>query len=83
SRRTQAPNQLVNWCRGELVDVKHALLLYGVPESVSITEIEETAETIKVLGKVVVRGKMFHPQQQSLMVLCEPRLGDHSGCSYD
>uniref|UniRef100_A0AAQ5YD25 Paraneoplastic antigen Ma-like N-terminal domain-containing protein n=1 Tax=Amphiprion ocellaris TaxID=80972 RepID=A0AAQ5YD25_AMPOC len=63
SRRTQAPNQLVNWCRGELVDVKHALLLYGVPESVSIAEIEETAESIKVLGKVVVRGKMFHPQQ--------------------
>uniref|UniRef100_A0A3P8U0A3 Paraneoplastic antigen Ma1 homolog n=1 Tax=Amphiprion percula TaxID=161767 RepID=A0A3P8U0A3_AMPPE len=73
--QTSSPSQLelVNWCRGELVDVKHALLLYGVPESVSIAEIEETAESIKVLGKVVVRGKMFHPQQQSLMVLCECR----------
>lgn len=63
--------ELVNWCKGELVDIGHALLLCGVPEGVSKEEIEETAETIKALGRVVVRGKKFHPQQQSLMVLCE------------
>lgn len=63
--------ELVNWCKGESVDVKHALLLYGVPEKNSKEDIEETAGTIKALGKVTVRGKMFHPQQQSLMVLCE------------
>uniref|UniRef100_A0A3B4U516 Uncharacterized protein n=1 Tax=Seriola dumerili TaxID=41447 RepID=A0A3B4U516_SERDU len=65
--------RLVNWCKGEVVDVRHALLIYGVPEGVSKEEIAETAETIKALGRVVVRGKMFHPQQQSLMVLCECR----------
>lgn len=65
--------ELINWCKGELVDVKHALLLYGVPVGVSKEEIKETAERIKALGRVVVRGKMFHPQQQSLMVLLECR----------
>lgn len=61
--------ELVSWCKGESVDVKHALLLYGVPEGVSREDIEETAGTIKALGKVTVKGKMFHPQQQSLMVV--------------
>uniref|UniRef100_A0AAZ1X6Z2 Paraneoplastic antigen Ma-like N-terminal domain-containing protein n=1 Tax=Oreochromis aureus TaxID=47969 RepID=A0AAZ1X6Z2_OREAU len=49
--------ELVNWCKGESIDLKHALLLYGVPEGVSRDEIEETAGTIKALGKVVVKGK--------------------------
>uniref|UniRef100_A0A665TME7 CCHC-type domain-containing protein n=1 Tax=Echeneis naucrates TaxID=173247 RepID=A0A665TME7_ECHNA len=62
---------LVNGCKGESVDLRYALLIYGVPEGVEKEEIEETAETITALGKVVVRGKMFHPQQQLLMVLCE------------
>uniref|UniRef100_A0A3Q2CE31 Paraneoplastic antigen Ma-like C-terminal domain-containing protein n=1 Tax=Cyprinodon variegatus TaxID=28743 RepID=A0A3Q2CE31_CYPVA len=38
--------------------------------SPSREDIENTAETIKALGKVTVRGKMFHPQQKCL-VLCE------------
>lgn len=65
--------ELVNWCKGESIDLKHALLLYGVLEGVSRDEIEETARTIKALGKVVVKGKMFNSQLQSLMVLCECR----------
>uniref|UniRef100_A0A8C5E112 Paraneoplastic antigen Ma1 homolog n=1 Tax=Gouania willdenowi TaxID=441366 RepID=A0A8C5E112_GOUWI len=73
--QTSSPTQheLINWCKGEALDLKHALLLHGVPEGVSREDIEETAETIKALGKVRVRGKMFHPQQQSVMVLCECR----------
>lgn len=72
---TSNPSQreLINWCKGEAVDLKHALLLYGVPESASRADIEDTAGTIKALGKVAVRGRMFHPQQKSLMVLCECR----------
>lgn len=72
---TSGPSQLdlVNWCRGEGVEVEHALLMYGVPENITIEAIEETAETIKALGKVRVRGKMFHSRHQSLMVLCECR----------
>lgn len=68
-----AQMELINWCKGELVDVKHALLLYGLPVGVSNEDIEETAGTVKALGRVKVRGKMFHPQQQSLMVLLECR----------
>uniref|UniRef100_A0A8C5G1B2 Uncharacterized protein n=1 Tax=Gouania willdenowi TaxID=441366 RepID=A0A8C5G1B2_GOUWI len=61
--------ELMNWCKGESLDVRHALLLYGVPVDIKKSEIEETAETIKALGKVVVRRKMFHPQVRSLMML--------------
>ncbi|XP_068451557.1 uncharacterized protein [Clinocottus analis] len=71
--RSPSALDLTNWCRGEGVDVEHALLMYGVPENITVDEIEETAETIKALGKVRVRGKMFHSQHQSLMVLCECR----------
>lgn len=73
--QTSSPSQreLINWCKGESVDLKHALLLHGVPEGVSKEDIEETAGTIKALGKVTVRGKMYHPQQQSVMVLCQCR----------
>lgn len=56
-------NEFVNWCRGEGLDVKHALLLRGMPEDTSVADIEETVGTIKALGKVRARGKMFHSQQ--------------------
>ncbi|XP_056437540.1 uncharacterized protein LOC130374637 [Gadus chalcogrammus] len=65
--------ELINWCKGESIDLKHAFLLHGVPEGVSREDIEETAGTIKAWGRVRVKGKMFHHQQQSLMVLCECR----------
>uniref|UniRef100_A0A8C2XBP2 Uncharacterized protein n=1 Tax=Cyclopterus lumpus TaxID=8103 RepID=A0A8C2XBP2_CYCLU len=52
--QTRSPSalDLVNRCRGEGVDVEHALLIYGVPENITVDVIEETAETIKALGKV-------------------------------
>ncbi|XP_056136467.1 paraneoplastic antigen Ma2-like [Lampris incognitus] len=73
--QTSSPSQLelVNWCRGERLNVEHALLVYGVPEETTIAEIEETVGAVKVLGKVAVKGKMFNSQHQSLMVLCECR----------
>ena len=44
--------ELINWCKGESIDLKHAFLLHGVPEGVSRGAIEETTGTIKALGKV-------------------------------
>lgn len=62
--------QLLDWCRGEGISVKHSLLLYGVPEYEDIAVIEATVPTVKALGRVRVRGKMFDTQTQTLTVLC-------------
>lgn len=59
-----------NWCKGEGVDPKHALVVRHVPADVSIETIEETLRSIKRLGRVKVRGKMFDPQTNGLVVLC-------------
>ena len=65
--------ELSNWCRGEGISVKHALMLYGVSEEEDISAIEQVVETIKILGKVRVRGKMFDTKTQTVTVLCESR----------
>uniref|UniRef100_A0AAR2JPL1 PNMA family member 1 n=1 Tax=Pygocentrus nattereri TaxID=42514 RepID=A0AAR2JPL1_PYGNA len=64
---------LRNWCRGEGLDIKHVFMLIGVPEDTDVAYIEETMQSIKALGRVRVRGKMFDPQQNSLVVFCECR----------
>uniref|UniRef100_A0A8C6KWV7 CCHC-type domain-containing protein n=1 Tax=Nothobranchius furzeri TaxID=105023 RepID=A0A8C6KWV7_NOTFU len=58
------------WCRGEGLEEAKALLVL-VPEEVEIAQIEETMETIKCLGRVRVRGRLFHTPLSCLMVLCE------------
>lgn len=62
--------ELKRWCRGEGLEEAKALLVL-VPEEVEIAQIEETLETIKCLGRVRVRGRLFHPSLSCLMVLCE------------
>lgn len=58
------------WCRGEALDVSHALMVI-VPEEIEISQIEENLETIKCLGRVRVRGRMYNPRLSCLAVLCE------------
>lgn len=65
--------QLKNWCVGEGIDLAKALLLKDVPPEAEVNTIEETLQTIKALGRVKVRGRMFDPHSQSLTVLCECR----------
>uniref|UniRef100_A0A3B4FIM6 Uncharacterized protein n=1 Tax=Pundamilia nyererei TaxID=303518 RepID=A0A3B4FIM6_9CICH len=62
--------ELKSWCRGEGLEEAKALLVL-VPEEVEIAQIEETLETIKCLGRVRVRGHLFHTPLSCLMVLCE------------
>uniref|UniRef100_A0A3P8NZ75 CCHC-type domain-containing protein n=1 Tax=Astatotilapia calliptera TaxID=8154 RepID=A0A3P8NZ75_ASTCA len=62
--------RLKRWCRGEGLEEAKALLVL-VPEEVEIAQIEETLETIKCLGRVRVRGRLFHTPLSCLMVLCE------------
>uniref|UniRef100_A0A3Q1C8A0 CCHC-type domain-containing protein n=1 Tax=Amphiprion ocellaris TaxID=80972 RepID=A0A3Q1C8A0_AMPOC len=61
---------ILRWCRGEGLDEAKALLAL-VPEDVEIDVIEETIQTIKCLGRVRVRGRLFHTSLNCLLVLCE------------
>ncbi len=65
--------QLKNWCIGEGIDPVKALLVKDVPPDTEVGFIEETLQTIKALGRVKVRGRMYDSQSQSLTVLCECR----------
>lgn len=65
--------ELTNWCRGEGISPKHALMLHGVSEDEDVSVIEETVQTTKALGKVRVRGKVFDTKNQTVTVLCECR----------
>lgn len=64
---------LSNWCRGEGVDSKRAVMVSDVPDDIEVGEIESALQSIKVLGRVRARGRMFDPQTQRLVVLCECR----------
>ncbi|XP_030586821.1 paraneoplastic antigen Ma1 homolog [Archocentrus centrarchus] len=65
--------RLRHWCKGEGINPTHAILLKDVPEDTEIERIEGTLQSIKVLGRVKVRGRMYDPQSQCLTVLCECR----------
>lgn len=67
----EAMSLLINWCKGEGVDPNHALVVRRVPADVSMDTLQETLHTIKRLGRVKVKGKMFDPQTNGLMVLCD------------
>ncbi len=49
---------LNNWCKGEALDPAHAILLAGVAEDVSISQIEELMQTVCCWGQVRVRGNL-------------------------
>uniref|UniRef100_A0A3Q2QSS7 CCHC-type domain-containing protein n=1 Tax=Fundulus heteroclitus TaxID=8078 RepID=A0A3Q2QSS7_FUNHE len=65
--------QLQHWCKGEGINPAYAILVKDVPEDTEVDLIEETVQSIKSLGRVRVRGRMYDPQNQSLTVLCECR----------
>uniref|UniRef100_A0A672HLD9 Uncharacterized protein n=1 Tax=Salarias fasciatus TaxID=181472 RepID=A0A672HLD9_SALFA len=68
--RTELAAELKRWCRGEGLEEAKALMVL-VPEDVEVADIEETLHTIKCLGRVRVRGRLFHTSLSRLMVLCE------------
>lgn len=70
--KTELASELKRWCRGEGLDESHALMTI-VPEEVEISEVEETLETIKSLGRVRVRGRNFSARLNQRMVLCETK----------
>ncbi|XP_062387845.1 paraneoplastic antigen Ma1 homolog [Sardina pilchardus] len=62
---------LWSWCKGEGVDPSHAVVVSDVPDDTEVGEIENTLQNIKTLGRVRVRGRLFDPHTQRLVVLCE------------
>lgn len=64
--------ELRSWCRGEGLDETQALMA-SVPEVVENSEVEATLETIKVLGRMRVKGKKYNDKLARLTVLCEIR----------
>ncbi|XP_073693996.1 paraneoplastic antigen Ma1 homolog [Garra rufa] len=63
-------DELKGWCRGEMLNDAHALMVI-VPEEVDISQIEDTLQSVKCLGRVRVRGRMYNSKLDSLTVLCE------------
>uniref|UniRef100_A0A3B4DUJ8 Paraneoplastic antigen Ma1 homolog n=1 Tax=Pygocentrus nattereri TaxID=42514 RepID=A0A3B4DUJ8_PYGNA len=68
---SQFQDHLINWCRGEELDINHAILIVGVPQECAIGQIEEAMNTVRCWGRVQVRGSSFNAKTQSLTVLCE------------
>uniref|UniRef100_A0A8C9X403 Paraneoplastic antigen Ma1 homolog n=1 Tax=Sander lucioperca TaxID=283035 RepID=A0A8C9X403_SANLU len=62
---------LWSWCKGEGVDPSHAIVVSDVPDDTEVEEIENALQSIKVLGRVRVRGRLCDPHTQRLVVLCE------------
>lgn len=64
--------ELREWCEGESLAEDHMLLAL-VPKGTEVDQIEQTLETVKILGRVRVRGRMFNRKLDRVMALCECR----------
>lgn len=69
-RRKELVSELKGWCRGEALDEAHAVMVL-IQEDVDPSAIEETMQTVKCLGRVRVRGRIFNSQLNRYLVLCE------------
>lgn len=69
----QFQSELLRWCRGENLDVNHAMLVVGVSEDARVIQIEDALHTVRCWGRVRVRGRIFIREADGLIVLCESR----------
>lgn len=70
--RAELISDLKGWCRGELLDEVHAVMVV-LQEEVGTSEIEETMQIVKSLGRVRVRSRNFNLRRNEYYVLCECR----------
>ncbi|KAK0134504.1 Paraneoplastic antigen Ma2 [Merluccius polli] len=63
--------ELLQWCRSEGIDLKHAILVIGVSEDLGVGQIEDVLHTVRCWGRVRVRGRKFSSEAGGLLVLCE------------
>uniref|UniRef100_A0AAR2JEE0 Paraneoplastic antigen Ma-like N-terminal domain-containing protein n=1 Tax=Pygocentrus nattereri TaxID=42514 RepID=A0AAR2JEE0_PYGNA len=71
SKTVHIMSLLRNWCKWEGLDPEHAIMVHDVSEDAEVCDIEEALHTIKALGPVRVRGRMFDTKTQRLVALCE------------
>ncbi|XP_051988688.1 paraneoplastic antigen Ma2 homolog [Xyrauchen texanus] len=64
--------ELRGWCKGEALNEDYAVMVV-IPEERDIAQIEETMQTIKCLGRVRVRDRIFKEKLQCFLVLCESK----------
>ena len=62
---------ILNWCKGEGLDPEHVIEVANIPEDAELEDIENTIATIKVLGRVKVRMKLFEPATVHFTAYCE------------
>ena len=62
-------SELQGWCRGEVLDEAHALMVL-IRDDVEVIQIEETLHTVKCLGRV---RRNYNMRCNRYMILCECR----------
>jgi len=60
---------LKTWCEREVLDASHAFMLV-INKDLEEVEIEEGANTVKCLGRVLIRGRKPDAQNNRWMALC-------------
>ncbi|KAI7799692.1 hypothetical protein IRJ41_009439 [Triplophysa rosa] len=66
----QLREELRGWCKGEALQEEYALMIV-IPDDLETAQIEDTMQSIKCLGRVRVRGRMYKDKLNSFLVLCE------------
>lgn len=71
SRLAKLQAELIQWCRGEGINIKYAILVVGVSEHLAVGQIEDALHTVRCWGRVGVRSRKFISDDDRLLVLCE------------
>ncbi|CAI5657555.1 unnamed protein product [Oreochromis niloticus] len=72
-KESQIAPELSSWCSKAGIDPNRAFVLHDVPTDCDLSDIEETAQSVKVFGRVKVRDRLTDTQTGNNLVLCECR----------
>lgn len=72
-KESQIAPELSSWCSKAGIDPNRAFVLHDVPSDFDLSDIEETAQSVKAFGRVKVRDRLRDTQTGNNLVLCECR----------
>lgn len=72
-KESQIAPELSSWCSKAGIDPNRAFVLHDVPTDFDLSDIEETAQSVKAFGRVKVRDRLTDTQTGNNLVLCECR----------